>query len=375
MVNMTRYLEEELQEALYTLNLGNKAERNADIVTKYLGLDGLGGAKGGFSMEAVGKPHGLTREMVRQIKNKISSQAPGTSSHLPKLKKCGEILDSMLPCEARTVEAILAKEGLTREGFRIEGIVNALEMFGIKTSVFSMVEHKNGRFLISSEKQERWAAEILSKAGSLVSHNGAANISQLAKELTSKKDTKIKTESAYSFVKGVIACRDESDLVWLDGEESWFYFTNVARNRVITRVEKIFSVCKSCNVSQLIEGIDRSFSKDKEDEYVLLPETILIKLLEKTGNFSLAGSGVIESITSFDANEHLRDFEKLIVDAIRASETGIVNEGELEKQIIYKDGASEEEAKTNKYGFSVALNFSPLITKVKRGRYGLIGTL
>jgi len=376
MDNITRYLEEELQEALFSLRLGNKADRNAEIVTKYLGFDGLGGRKGGFSMAEVGRPWGLTREMVRQITNKISHQGPTTSNVLPKLKKCSEIIDQMLPCEARIIEKAITDAGLTREGFRIEGIVNAFEMFGIKTSVHSIVEHKRGRFVISSEKQEKWAAEIMSKAGSKVSHNGAVDIASLAKELTSKKDTKIKTETAIKFVKGVVSSREEDDLCWISDDETWLYFKEVKRNRVITRVNKIFSIVKSCRISNILSGIERSFRKDKGDNYVIMPAEVLVKLLESTGMYEVSGQGVVECKVEFNQEELLKEFEILIIDEIKKSTTGIVSEGELEKAIVYRDGATEEQAKTNKYGFSVALNFSPVIVKInnQRGKYGLIGS-
>lgn len=357
------------------MNLGAKAERNSEIVTSYWGLDGKGGPKGGFSMEVVAQPFGLTREMVRQITNKIAAQAPGTTSSLPKLKRCGQIIDSMLPCEARSIEKAISDEGITREGFRLEGIIEALDIFGIKTNVHSTIQHKTGRFIIASEKQEEWAAEIISKAGSLVSHNGAASVLSLAKEITSKKETKIKTELAINFVRSVVACREENDICWIDEKQDWFFFTEIKRNRVITRANKIYSICSSCHVSQIQEGLLRSFNKDKNDEFVILPDLILINLLEATGSFKSNGSGHLVATIPFNRTELLREFENLIINEILKSETGIVFEGDLERKVVYKENASEADAATNKYGFSVALNFSPVIKRISRGQYSLVGTI
>jgi hypothetical protein len=374
-MNNTRYTEEELQEALCTLNLGAKAGRNSEIVTSYWGLDGKGGPKGGFSMEAVAQPFGLTREMVRQITNKIAAQAPGTTSSLPKLKRCGKIIDSMLPCEARSIEKAISNEGLTREGFRIEGIIAALDIFGIKNNVHSIVQHKTGRFVIANEKQEEWASEIISKAGSLVSHNGAASVLLLAKEITSKKETKIKTELAVSFVRSVVSCREENDINWIDENKNWFFYTEIKRNRVLTRAKKIYSICKSCHVSQIQEGIFRSFNKDKNDEFIVLPDLILINLLEATGDFKSNGSGNIVATKTFNPAGLLREFETLIINEILSSGTGIVFEGDLERRVVYKDNADDAESARNKYGFSVALNFSPVIKRISRGQYSLVGNL
>jgi hypothetical protein len=375
MNNTTSNLNEELQEALCTLNLGAKAERNSAIVTSYWGLDGKGGPRGGFSMEAVAKPYSLTREMVRQITNKIAAQAPGTKSSLPILKRCGKIIDSMLPCEARSIEKAISDEGITRDGFRIEGIISALDIFGIKTNVHSIIQHKTGRFVIANEKQEEWASEIISKAGSVVSHNGAASVLLLAKEITSKKETKIKTELAINFVRSVVSCREENDVFWIDEKQDWFFFTEIKRNRVLTRAKKIYSICNSCHVSQIQEGILRSFNKDKNDEFIILPDLILINLLEATGDFKSNGSGNIVATKTFNPDGLLREFETLIINEILRSETGIVFEGDLERRVVYKNSADDAEAAKNKYGFSVALNFSPVIKRISRGQYSLVGSL
>ena len=368
MGSINRYLEDELHEALSSLNLGSKTDRNVQITISYMGLDGKGGRKGGFPMSAVGKPYGLTREMIRQINAKVDKEAKSSIHDMHRLKQSQAIVESMLPAEARDIEIELKKQGITRTEFRVEGIVNALNMFGIKNSIYKIVEQKRGRFVVANEKQADWPSLVMSEAGWYVGHNGACNVDDLASQLSGQK------ESRTRFVKGVIRCRAEDDMVWVNEGKGWFYFTKVKRNRVIKRVRKMFSACESVQIEELREGIRRSFAKDKTDKYILLEAEVMIGLLEASGEFLVETGGIVKANNLYDMESELRPFEKGIVDRILKSPIGTVREGELEKDMVYGEGKSQADINKDKYSFSVALNFCPVIKRMKRGVYGLVGT-
>jgi len=347
-------LESAINSVVNSIESGSKTERNIIITMQYLGFDG----NGGTSMEEAGKPHGLTRESVRQITNRVCADLKPRGSALIELKEAIEITDALLPSAAEDLEIALINAGYISTGFKIEGIINAANVFGIKTKMEQIVK-LNGKRFITSEKHIDIPKKVQSKATKEISHNGAVSIDLLTEEVPG-----LSQENKIIFVNRVIDSL--GSVSWIDKENGWFYFDGKGRNRLLARLRKIFAVMKKVQIADLRSGVERSWNKNIKDHSSVLPAEVMVKLITTCGEFKIEQGGFVTSLAVFDAAEELRPFEQAIVDFIKNKETGTSREKELEDNLVINA--------QDKFNFSMALNYSPLILKKERGVYALVGT-
>lgn len=358
-------LERGLDTALNSIDSGSKKERNITIMKRYFGFDGLGGT----SMEEAGLPFSLTRESVRQITNRIASVFPSALPFVPEIKQAIEIILQMAPCAASDVEKALVQKSLISADFKIEGVINAAKCFGIVTDELSLVKLNDMRFVVTPAT-EKIPSAINSLAIKDISHNGAVSVSTLALVISDEPDA-----AARKLVGRVI--ESMSGVTWIDGKE-WFYFTGRGRNRLVTRINKVFSVLNNVPVSALISGIIRSWNKNLKENTALLPSDKLIDLIKTLDGFKVSRTGVISRDDAFSNNDEVRPFEYAIAEFINSKENKVGKEKEIEDAIVLTT--------QDKYNFSMALNYSPLITKRERpegspegkyyrGQYVLIGDM
>lgn len=358
-------LEYGLELALQNIDSGAKKARNITIMKRYFGFDGMGGS----SMEEAGRDFELTRESVRQITNRISSAFPSALPLVPAIQDAIKIIGEMMPCAASDAEKKLFELGFISKDFKIEGVINAGKCFGLITSEAEIIKLNDVRFIVSPAHQGLPKA-IHSKAIKDISHNGAVSVQELAKLASGASD-----ESALLLVNRIIESMDF--VKWIDEDKNWFYFNGRGRNRLISRLNKIFSVLNHVPVKSLMSGIERSWSKNLKENTTLLPVEQMVNLVK-----SLNGFSVDEDIISREGGEHyneeVRPFEMAIVEYINSKEDKIAKEKEIEDAIVMNV--------QDKYNYSMALNYSPLFMKRERpegspegryfrGQYVLIGSM
>lgn len=348
-------LEEEIISRIESVITGTKTLRNNSITINYLGLDGSGGT----SMEVAGSSHNLTRESVRQITNRVRAGVTELSSPFLLLEEALSVLSAMEPCTASYAENTLVEKGLISKGYKIEGIINAFDVFGLesKSSGLQIIKHNDIRF-IASEKSADVMKDIQSKATKEISHNGAVSVESLMQEITSKDDA-IKRSIVLSVIDSI------EEATWIGDNKEWLYFSDRGRNRLVSRMKKIFSVIKSAQVSKIRSGIVRSWRKSEKEHSRVLPEQIILDLARTMPEFDVVGD-LITVKEPFSKSEELRQVEEDMIFLIKHSKDGTCREKELEDALV----AEESE----KFNFSMALNYSPIFYRVKRGVYALVGT-
>ena len=340
---------------------GSKKERNAEIVKRHLGLDGSGGC----SMEIAGKPHNLTRESVRQILNKYKDALIVHKSAFEALKKAAAILEKIAPVSAESAEAILAEAGLIEPGFKVEGLINASNFLTVRKggNELSIVKEKSfwsdtsSRYVVTT-KFEDLPKLTYSRALKETSHNGASSVIHLSADIGAGKEIR------ELFVRDLV--NSIPGVQWLDSEQNWFYFPEKGRNRLIARLNKIFSVYHEVKFKNVKEGIRRSINKHNDEISRRLPDAVLKAIFISEG--LKADSDIVygnKSSGHTDLDIGMLEFEKKIIDTIIANGEETINELKLENAIVTD--------LKEKFAFSMALNYSPLIHRLRRGQYSLIG--
>lgn len=392
--------------------------RNREMTERYFGLDGLGG----LSMEQVGEPLGLTRESVRQITNKVREKLSKLMD-IPRneFSSAINLIRARVPIEKEAMTKELVEMGLWSADRDITSLLAASKIF-LKDSKQCPSEQlvcvsENGAEYLLLKGQSEWPKLIAAVAMRLVSHNGAATVEQVIEEFSVTEESrrasiaekaKNKGKSVALYVGSASVRADlvryllqKQERVWLDQEQNWFTLTNAKRNRVINRLSKIFTMYRSVLLVDVAEGIKRSFQKNKEESVQLLPFNVLAGLIVILPNYELK-NGIV-TYTGTDFPGVILPTEKAMIDFISSTSAGVRREKELEEGVIntisrrvnksdpeptvsrIKD-MGKDDPEINEYGFSMVLNFSPLILNVMsvsdtgessrlRGHYRLLGQL
>lgn len=331
----------------------SKSARDIEITKSYYGINGGGKT----SMELVGQPYGLTRESVRQIMGRVTLEvARPVKSEL--LERCFTIISKQAPISASRLEALLAEEGIIEKGFMIEGVINAIDLFTHHKDKYILVKENEHRFVVPA-KLEKAAKDVLSKATKEISHNGATSVSVVAKALPNKLTASVKS----SFVVDVVSTVTE--MMWIDRESQWFYFGDKGRNRLLQRLERIFTLIETAKPENIYLAMDRAWNKNRKAISQVPPAEIIAKIAEVHPAYALNESGDVVSVEPKDKSI-LTEYEAKLAIALIGSEDYTLREKVLEDTLV-------ENAK-EKYAFSQALNYSPLMVKIQRGVYSLVGT-
>lgn len=183
-----------------------------------------------------------------------------------------------------------------------------------------------------------------------------------------------------STVKSIVvsAIQTREDFVWLCREKGWFYFSNIPRNRLLTRVQKMFSIVRVAPIRNIREGLIRAY----RGWGIVPPEGVVLDLLESTGHFNINEDKQVELKANLD-DDVLSMYDKSvtfenrpseldIIQCILTSDNGFRYEKEMEELLI--DFDNPKTYHSEKYQFSMNLNFSPVLRRETRGVYTLVGT-
>ncbi|MFK4132100.1 hypothetical protein ACI2KR_07355 [Pseudomonas luteola] len=346
---------------------GSRKERNKAIVKRYLGLDGLGGC----SMEQAGEPYKLTRESVRQILKKYKAALFPHKNSIQSLKQALAAIEKMVPVSAKSAELKLSQLGYIPKDFMIEGIINTASFLEAKDEGnISIIKEKSfwaespSRFVVNSISCEL-VKGIYSRALKETSHNGASSVIHISDTLNYSKEVR------ELLVRDII--ETIPGLLWLDEDKNWFYFSNQGRNRLISRLNKIFSVYNAAQFVNVKEAIRRSINKHNDEISRRLPNQVLESIFVAEGLKVEDGIVFSKNKTAQDPTsdeldkQKILDFEGRILDVLRQHPNETIQEVELENIIVSNTH--------DKYFYSMALNYSPLIIRIRRGTYRATGEI
>jgi hypothetical protein len=147
-----------------------------------------------------------------------------------------------------------------------------------------------------------------------------------------------------------------SDLRWLDPSGEWFWLTSVARNRLLSRVQKVLAVQPRIPLSELHAALERDYQPLK------IPKAVLSTFCACIPGCSIAGGQVHADVSP--ENGLFSGGEAVICSILRAH-GGALPLAALQKQCLA-------------YGIKRAnlwrvLSFSPVVRRFDKEVYGLIG--
>lgn len=341
---MHAFLEDELRD-LIPPHRGSGSpktrDRNREIIARYLGLDG----QGGNTLREVGDAFGMTRERVRQICSltvrKLRDSRPAT----PLLDRTFDLIRPLLPEQAGVLEVHLVAEGVSKDLFRLEGLLRAAELLG-RPAPFCLEHTEGKRVAVSSAVGSPWRA-ILTVARKSIARWGVATVTDVAAQVEQPVDQVVQV------------LRMRSGFDWLDEAGGWFWLRTIPRNRLRTTIRKILAVAGKIDISELRTGVGRHHRM----KGFAPPRRVLLELCRR-----LPGCRVVEEMVIADpaisATEVLRATERTMF-LILKEHGPVLPRAKFEALCC---GAGMK-----KGTFYVYLDYSPIIEKYASGVYGLRG--
>ena len=347
-----------LEEELWSLTRSFATERNSEIIVKYLGWDGLGTR----TLEEVGHEYDMTRERVRQIKNRFLKKLGGRTVHVPLLDQTIKYVAERCPSAALTVEKGLVRDVLTKTPFKVEGLITAAEATGLSVP-FAVQTVRRVRF-VSHANTFIPSRRILGISRRAIEHWGCATVEDVIEQVqeavhseTSDEDMPRILQPSAALVREVLGTQTE--LRWLDPERTWFWLAGMARNRLTNHVHKILFVAMELHINELRSAISRPHRMAG----VAPPRAVLLELCRQLPNITVTGE-----IVKLDATiipERILSGTELCLWRILSRNDSIMDREGLETECM-KEGM-------NQSTFYVYLGYSPIITRLARGVYGLVG--
>lgn len=329
------------------------SERNRDIVIKYLGWDG----KGTRTLQVLGKEFGMTRERVRQVfgnfKRKVLEAQRLKRIYLSKVDLALNKVAEQTPGAASDIEFELVRQGVTKEPFRLEGLLTAANILGRKAT-FNVTRLRNYRFVIPRGGIS-YPKVIIRLSRKAIEHRGVATIP----DIVAQAEEDIHQHIPESFAVSVLSTL--KDFRWLDVSRGWFFLSSVPRNRLLNLIEKILSVCDQIDVGDLRTGISRY----QRMEGFAPPKDVLLQFCREIPWCKIQGK-MVYADPRLDWEGVLKGTTDWAMCAILKEYGPAMSTAEFERRCL--------EVGVNKRTFSVYLSYSPIITKIISGVYGLRGS-
>ncbi len=144
--DLPRFLEDELDILLSRAGDG----RNARIVARRFGWDGGAGARD----SQVAEEFDLSRERIRQIRDKVLVRFRNPGESTPLLEAAVDFVSTRVPAWAGDLEGDLVRAGVCRKPFRLEGILSAALERAI-TARFRVIEEDELRVAVGDADERK----------------------------------------------------------------------------------------------------------------------------------------------------------------------------------------------------------------------------
>jgi hypothetical protein len=345
-----RPLEAELAE------IAERAEpgRTAQLAVRHWGWDGRGGA----TLEVTGRElGGITRERVRQLCDRMSRRLRRENAPAPALERALVLAAHAAPTTAHDLGRRLADDHISAQPFDPAGLLTAAAVLG-RDATFALETVKGVNVVLPSPPDPASdtiavIAAVVDTARAVVRRSGAARVGEVTGRVAA--DLAVWVDDA--LVTAIVS--EPDDFVWLERRTGWFFLPSVAKNAVVSRVAKVLSITGSVRLHDLHAGIRR----DERMREFVMPEYILGELCERLPGVEVAGDLVV-------AAPRVRPEDVLETTELTLLHALVQAGGEADRHHL-EHACLAAGMKLSSFNNRIA--YSPIVTELGQGRYGLRG--
>lgn len=314
---------------------------------------GLGENRHMMSMSRIGASLGISREAVRQTIDEFGRVAYLEMGAKDKLDK------SLIP--HGTLYAMGDEEAInTSEALRVYRAVKYL----LRDEEIQEKRYFKRMYVVSYKEIN--VRGIQSSCVKQVSHNGAVRIDQVCEEHFEEGAS----QHNINLVLAALQLKGDDLIVIPTTTGVYAYFTETGRNRLISRLKKIFYHYERVRIEKLRSALMRDMLRRDSMRTVLPPDEIILSICRKVLQATV-GNGMVRVEEPPVADTVSNKYEVAIIDFINQdsepSDVAVRREREIEHAVKKTD--------KDAYGFSMAINHSPLIVRISRGAYQMTGDI
>lgn len=339
-------LEDELNVVLNQITEG----QNLEIISRRYGFDGAAPD----TLHDVGIQNGISRQRVQQIGAKFQKKIQVRTWHMPQLEKTLKLIADNVPNTKLELESILKADGVCRSNFDLAAVLSISALFGIEASITKTSLQGEPDLTVYVKRGEKVSLKNFQTiAKKLVSSQGVTSIGYVTQLANSELNRRFPEKIVFAVVRLI------PGFVLLDQENGWFWFPNT-RNRLLNILHKFFAVAEQADVSEIRLAVQ----KVRRLKGFCPPRRVLLGLCNHLPEFSVDGS-VIQYIGDEKHAGALGRVESILFEVLL--ESG----GSLDR-IRFRDRCMSRGV--NESTFEIYLGVSPILLKLGRGVYGLVGT-
>lgn len=312
---------------------------------------GLGDAPQMSSMSAIGAYLGISREAVRQTIDDFGKFA--SSEYKITERIGGDLLDGKVLYALGGEEEISSSDAL---------LTYRVSKYLMRDNNILEKKHFKRMYIVSREAIDIRA--IQSACVKQISHNGAVRIDEVCEGYF---DDGV-TENNVSLVIAAIQLKGDDLIVVPTPTGTYAYFKATGRNRLISRLKKIFHHFDKVRVAKLRDALMRDMLRRDSMRTVLPPNEVILDVCDNVLNAKIY-RGMVEVNYTPEPDTKSNQYEVSIIDFIHQDNACSDSAQRREREIERAVKKSDKDA----YGFSMAINHSPLIVRVRRGVYQLTG--
>ena len=332
-------LEQELASAVKAV----ANARDSEIVIKYLGWSGLGRR----TLESVGSEYNVTRERIRQIVARTMRKLRKNELETPWLEKALGMIDILCPAKSTTLGEALQSATVSEHYFDLTGLESACEAFG---KTFGLVKCHIGQaqFFVRQGSEDK-IVQFFRIVRRLTSSGGCTNFDAVCDELRISEEER-------GNVRRIAASDGLGE--WLDEDKCWIFAPGLTRNRLSNLVMKVLGVCPNLNLSELRRAVAKSRRLT-----TVPPVTVLARFLQREGLATVNGNRV-EAAPGTASGIEPGSTEDMMISVLQNNGPALAYDRFRELCIA---------AGMNPITFGIYASVSPVVVRLARGTYSLVG--
>jgi len=290
-----------------------------DAVLKRLGFTRSGPA----TLEEVGQQLGVSRERARQYMSALMRKLPPHPLAMPPLDRALSILSEAAPILAEQAGELLVTHAICQEPVHPVAVLELAQLCGRPTSL--RIESISGTAFVLYSEEPVQVEALLRVARKQAAASGATTVFDVVQELAGQ-GIEVLAETAHACLRAA------SEIEFLDND--WIWFPGAGSSRARTLARKMLAVNQPQSVPSLRVGMRREnrFRKTRGRSgwpLVVPPTEVLTEMFRRHPEFNIDELGNVASAVELDFRVDLPPAERGIVEAFRASASGILDRADL----------------------------------------------
>lgn len=318
------HLEEQLDQVLHALLSVSAA--NHDALKARFGWNG----SAPVTLAEAGEMVGITRERIRQLEAKACRRIPQQGMFVPGLALALATVAKAAPVAESRVPSLLLEAEISQSAFSAVSLLMAAGLLK-QNSDLTLEDGSGGhRYVLSASQGGVSPKEIASIAKRMAGGAGAVSVTDLADRISSQKSA-VTRQLVESVLRETPAAR------FLDDEWAWFPDAPIVRSRLRTLSRRVLSIFSPIRITRLREGIRREvmyLNNVKHGWPIRVPpRPVLRRYFEEHREFAIDDRDMVSSIEPIDYRNELTGVDKVLVDVLKATPTGVLDRSSLREEV------------------------------------------